>query len=68
MSNNMRKLFLMIANSKDKKEKLIKSLQENELLSTDEKKKIMDQIKTMHDFFKQMHTNKGALDKVLRNY
>lgn len=39
MSNNMRKLFLMIANSKDKKEKLIKSLQENELLSTDEKRK-----------------------------
>ncbi len=34
----MRKLFLMIANSKDKKEKLIKSLQENELLGTDEKK------------------------------
>lgn len=64
----MRKLFLMIANSKDKKEKLIKSLQENELLGTDEKKKIMDQVKTMHDFFKQMHTNKGALDKVLRNY
>lgn len=58
----------MIADSKDKKEKLIESLQENELLNTDEKKKIIDQIKTMHDFFKQMHTNKGALDKVLRNY
>ncbi|AHN34826.1 cag pathogenicity island protein CagS [Helicobacter pylori] len=68
MSNNMRKLFSMIADSKDKKEKLIESLQENELLNTDEKKKIIDQIKTMHDFFKQMHTNKGALDKVLRNY
>lgn len=48
----------MIANSKDKKERLIESLQENELLNTDEKKKIIDQIKTMHDFFKQMHTNK----------
>ncbi len=35
----MRKLFSMIADSKDKKEKLIESLQENELLNTDEKRK-----------------------------
>lgn len=63
----MRKLFSMIADSKDKKEKLIESLQENELLNTDEKRNHRSN-KTMHDFFKQMHTNKGALDKVLRNY
>ncbi len=60
---NMRKVFLMIANSKDKEEKIIESLKENSLLTIDEKKDIVIKIKTMHDFFKLMVEDEKALDR-----
>ncbi len=66
--SNMRKIFLMIANSKDKEEKIIESLKENTLLTTDEKKDIILKIKTMHEFFKLMAENKEALDKTIRTH
>ncbi len=68
MSNNMRKIFLMIANSKDKEEKIIECLKENTLLTIDEKKDIIVKIKTMHDFFKLMAEDEKALDKTIRTH
>lgn len=65
---NMRKVFLMIANSKDKEEKIIESLKENSLLTIDEKKDIVIKIKTMHDFFKLMVEDEKALDRTVRTH